>query len=111
MIDFLINGVIPITLFSNMITFRDSNKSFKVDGDLLESMTNSDLNNDHSNQQDRLINNKNIKGKYQIGIYLKDLFRFAEHQEKGTYGLGYKLTLTGNTGKAVLNKAAATNNA
>ena len=51
--DFLINGGIPITLFSNMIIFRDSNKSFKVDGDLLESMTNYDLNIDHSNQRDR----------------------------------------------------------
>ena len=25
---------------------------------------------------------------------LKDVFGFAEHQEKATYGLGYKLTLT-----------------
>ena len=51
--DFLINDGIPFTLFSNMITFRDSNKSFKLDGDLLESMTNYDFNVDHSNQQDR----------------------------------------------------------
>ena len=28
--DFLIHGSIPVTLFSNMITFRDSNKSFKT---------------------------------------------------------------------------------
>ena len=38
------------------------------------------------------------------------MFGFAEHQEKGTYGLGYKLTLTRNTDNAVLNKTAATNN-
>ena len=25
---------------------------------------------------------------------LSDIFGFAEHQEKGTYGFGYKLTLT-----------------
>ena len=50
--NFLINGGIPVTLFSNMITFRDRNKSFKLDGDLLESMTNYDFNVDHSNQQD-----------------------------------------------------------
>ena len=31
--DFLINGGIPVTLFSNMTTFRDGNKSFKIDGD------------------------------------------------------------------------------
>ena len=51
--DFLINGGIPVTLFSNMTTFSDSDKSFKLDGDLLESMTNYDFNVDHSNQQDR----------------------------------------------------------
>ena len=51
-----------------------------------------------------LSNNKTIKGKYHIRIYLKDIFGFAEHQEKGTYGLGYKLTLTRNTDNAVLNK-------
>ena len=51
-----------------------------------------------------LTNNKNIKGKYHIRIYLNDIFGFAEYQEKGTYGLGYKLTLTRNTDNAVLNK-------
>ena len=48
--------------------------------------------------------NKSIKGKYHIRIYLKDIFGLAEHQEKGTYVLGYKLTLTRNTDNAVLNK-------
>ena len=51
--DFLINVGIPVTLFSNMLIFRDSNKSFKLDGDLLETMTNYDFNVDYSNQQDR----------------------------------------------------------
>ena len=51
--DVLIIGGIPVTLFSNMIIFRVSNKSFKLDGDLLESMTHYDFNVDHSNQQDR----------------------------------------------------------
>ena len=32
--DFLINEGIPVTFFSKMITFRDSIKSFKIDGDL-----------------------------------------------------------------------------
>ena len=58
----------------------------------------------HDKRQRELTNNKNIKGKYHIRIYLKDIFGFAEHQEKGTYGLGYKLTLTRNTDNAVLNK-------
>ena len=37
-------------------------------------------------------------------------FGFAQEQEKGTYGLGYKLTLTRNTDNAVLNKGNAINN-
>ena len=53
MIDFLINMCIPVTLFSNMLTFRDSNKAFKLDGDLLETITSYDFNVEHSNQQDR----------------------------------------------------------
>ena len=28
--DFLIHGSIPVTLFSNLITFRDSNKTFRL---------------------------------------------------------------------------------
>ena len=51
--DFMINGGIPVTLVSNMLIFRDSNKSFKLDGDSLESITNYDFNVDHSNHQDR----------------------------------------------------------
>ena len=61
-------------------------------------------------RKNELSNNKSIKGKYHIRIYLKRFFGFAEHQEKGTYGLGYELTLTRITDNAVLNKAAATNN-
>ena len=55
-------------------------------------------------RKNELSNNKTIKGKYHIRIYLKNSFGFAEHQEKRTYGLGYKLTLTRNTDNAVLNK-------
>ena len=36
-----------------MITFTDSNKSFKLDGDLLETMTNCDFNVSHSNPKDK----------------------------------------------------------
>ena len=57
-----------------------------------------------------LTNNKNTKGKYHIRIYLKEIFGFAEYQGKGTYGLGYKLTLTRNTDNAVLNKNNAVAN-
>ena len=53
--DFLIHGSIPITIFSNMITFRDSNKSFRLEGDLLKVITNYKFNVDHSNPQDKKI--------------------------------------------------------
>ena len=51
--DFLIHGSIPVTIFSNMITFRDSNKTFRLEGDLLKVITIYKFNVDHSNQQDR----------------------------------------------------------
>ena len=52
--------------------------------------------------------NKKVKGKCLTRIYLKDVFGFAEHQERATYGLGYKLTLTRASDNAVLNKTIAT---
>ena len=36
---------------------------------------------------------------------LKDVFGFAEHQEKAIYGLGCKLTLSRNKDNVVLDKA------
>ena len=51
--DFLIHGTIPVTIFSNMITFRDSNKSFRLEGDLLKVITNYKFNADHSSPQDK----------------------------------------------------------
>ena len=51
--DFLIHGTIPVTIFSNMIVFRDSNKSFRLEGDLLKVVTNHKFNVDHSNPQDK----------------------------------------------------------
>ena len=66
---------------------------------------------DRDRRKRKLTKNKNTKGKYHVTIMLKDIFGFAEPQEKGTYELGYKLTLTSNSDKGVLNKANATNNA
>ena len=51
--DFLIHGTIPVTIFSNMIVFRDSNKSFRLEGDLLKVITIYKFNVDHSNPQDK----------------------------------------------------------
>ena len=49
-----------------------------------------------------------MNGKHHLRIILKDIFGFVQCQEKGTFGLGYKLTLTGNSDNAVLNKDNAT---
>ena len=47
---------------------------------------------------------KNKKGKFHVRIMLKDIFGFAEHQEKSTYGLGYKSTPTRNKDDSVFKK-------
>ena len=39
-------------------------------------------------RREELTKNKNQKGKYDIRFMLRDVFGFAEHQEKATYGLG-----------------------
>ena len=59
---------------------------------------------DRGRRKKESTNNKNIKGKYHTRIYLKNVFGHAEHQEKCTYGLGYRLILTRNTDNAALNK-------
>ena len=38
--DLKINKTIPITLYGNMLTFRDTNKQFELKGDLLEMINN-----------------------------------------------------------------------
>ena len=53
MSDFSIHGKIPVRLHSNMITSRDSNKTCKLDGDLLKLITNYKFNADHSTPQDK----------------------------------------------------------
>ena len=53
--DFLINEKIPVTIFSNMLTFRDTKKVFKIEGDLYKVITDYKFNVDHSNKQNRQI--------------------------------------------------------
>ena len=62
---------------------------------------------DRNMRRDELTGNKNIKGKFHVRITLKDVFGFAEHHEKATFVLGYKLTLTKIKDDAALDKAAA----
>ena len=114
----------PIALFSNYKLTTSSGKHLEISHaqivslmyKLLSSCKGSDdlsigFDRDRNRRKRELTNNKNIKGKYHLRIYLRDIFGFAEHQEKGTYGLGYKLTLTRNSDNAVLNKDNAVNNA
>ena len=114
----------PIALFSNYKLTTSSGKHLEnIDHahivslmyKLLSSSKGSDdlsigFDRDRRRRQRELTNNKTQKGKYHVRICLKDVFCFAEYQEKVTYGLGYKLTLTRNTDNAVLNKDNAINN-
>ena len=114
----------PISLFSNYKLTTSSGKHIEnIDHahivslmyKLLSSSKGSDdlsigFDRDRGRRQRELTNSKSQKGKYHVRIYLKDVFGFAEYQEKGTYGLSYKLTLTRNSDNAVLNKGNAINN-
>ena len=65
---------------------------------------------DRVRRQRKLRNNINLKEQYHVRFTLRDSFGFAEHQEKATYGLGYKITITRNNDNSLLNKADTTNN-
>ena len=51
--DLKINNSIPITLYGNILTFRDTGKNFEIKGDLLEMITNSKFNVDLASLQDK----------------------------------------------------------
>ena len=64
---------------------------------------------DRGRRQQEVTNNKNQKGKIHLIVKPKDIFGFAEHQEKATFTLRYILTLTGNRDNSVLNKGIEIN--
>ena len=114
----------PISLFKNYKLTTSSGKHLeKIDHahivclmyKLITSSKGSDdlsigFDRDRGRRQRELTNNKTQKGKNHVRIYPKDVFGYAGYQEKGTYGPGYKLSLTRNTENAVLNKGNAINN-
>ena len=51
--DMKINKSKPITLYNNMITFRDTGKEFELKGDLLKTITNKNYNVDLASLQDK----------------------------------------------------------
>ena len=113
----------PIALFSNYKSTTSSGKHLEnIDHALIVSLMykllisskgSDDLSigfdRDRNRRQRELTNNKTQKGKYHVRIYLKDVFGVAEYQDKSTYGLGYKLTLTRNTDNAILKRDNAVN--
>ena len=108
----------PVALFSNFKLTTSSGKHIEdishahlvsLMYKLITSSKNSDdlsigFDRSRNRRRDELALNKNIKSKNHLKIMLKDVFGFAEHQEKGTYGLGYTLTLTRNKDDAVIDK-------
>ena len=120
--DIRIVNLAPIALFSNCQLKTSSGKhledishahfvslmyqlitSSKCSDDLSEGFDRS-----RNRKKDELALNKTMKSKYHLRILLKDVFGFAEHQEKATYGLGYKLTPTRNKDEAVIDQAGGT---
>ena len=51
--DLKINNSIPITLYNNMLTFRDTGKKFELKGDLLKMITNKNYNVNHASLSDK----------------------------------------------------------
>ena len=86
--DFLIHRAIPVTLFSNMITFRDSDRSFKLEGDLLKLITNHKFNADHSSPRDK-----------------KLIYEFAKEMNYDTKSIG-RPSIRHNSVVKILNSSA-----
>ena len=51
--DLKINNSIPITLYNNILTFRDTGKEFELKGDLLKMITNKNYNINHASLSDK----------------------------------------------------------
>ena len=110
----------PIALFSNFKLTTSSGKHLEdvshaylvsLMYKLITSSKNSDdlsigFDRSAARRRAEITNNKNVNGKFHVRIMLKDIFGFAHHQEKASFGLGYKLTLTRNKDEAVIDKVA-----
>ena len=71
-----------VSLLYEIITSAKNTKDFSIGFDR------------DSGRRQEALTKKNSEKKYHLRIMLRDVFGFAELQEKGTYGLGYKLSLT-----------------
>ena len=111
----------PIALFSNFKLTKSSGKHLEdishahflsLMYKLITSSKNGDdlsisFDRSRERRRDELALNKNVNDKYHLRIILKDVFGFAEHQEKATFGLGFKMTLTRKKDEAVIEKGIA----
>ena len=73
--DLKINNSIPITLYNNILTFRDTGKEFELKGNLLKMITNKNYNVDHASLSDK-----------------KLMYDFAKEMHFDTKALGNKST-------------------
>ena len=73
--DLKINNSIPITLYNNILTFRDTGKEFELKGNLLKMITNKNYNVDHASLSDK-----------------KLMYDFAKEMYFDTKALGNKST-------------------
>ena len=73
--DLKINKTVPITLYNNMLTFRDTGREFELKGDLLKLITNKNYNVDLASLQDK-----------------KLMYDFAKEMNFDTKALGNKST-------------------
>ena len=53
LLDLLIHGTIPVTFYNNLIAFRDTNRQFEMQGDLLKMITKKNYNVDCANFSDK----------------------------------------------------------
>ena len=73
--DLLMKNKIPITLYKNILTFRDTGKEFELKGNLLKMITNKNYNVDHASLSDK-----------------KLMYDFAKEMHFDTKALGNKST-------------------
>ena len=118
--DIRLVNLAPIALFSNFKLTTSSGKHMEdishahlvsLMYKLITSSKNSDnlsigFDRSRARRHDKMTDNKRMRGKYHVRIMLKGVFAFAEHQQKATYGLGYKLTLKRNKDEGVIDKVA-----
>ena len=60
----LIHNTIPVTLFDNLLTFRDTNYKFELKGDLLKMITKKNYNVDHASLLDKKLMDEFAKEMY-----------------------------------------------